>query len=47
MPERLVGTEYFPWVQKRLLKGEIVKVSDTRMFRRRRPETERFGTITT
>ena len=30
VPERLVGTEYFPWVQKRLLKGEIVKVSDTK-----------------
>jgi formate hydrogenlyase transcriptional activator len=30
VPERLVGTDYFPWVQKRLLSGEIVKVSDTK-----------------
>ena len=30
VPERLVGTDYFPWVQKRLLDGEIVKVPDTK-----------------
>ena len=30
VPERFVGTDYFPWVQKRLLSGEIVKVSDTK-----------------
>jgi formate hydrogenlyase transcriptional activator len=30
VPTRFVGTEYFPWVQKRLLSNEIVKVSDTK-----------------
>ena len=30
VPERFVGTDYFPWVQKRLLSNEIVKVPDTK-----------------
>jgi formate hydrogenlyase transcriptional activator len=30
VPTRFVGTDYFPWVQKKLLSGEIVKVSDTK-----------------